>query len=157
MFTFFHLLALVGMVAGAVLGARAGLAMFGILGAVIGAMAGGVVGLIAGKLPFNLALGGVARCLARQSTSELRAAWKSGSTPVPNLVLLELRRRGEDIRSELPLLLEMLVSPDVGRRCLGWAALTSAFPELMEQLRDYRPADSLEECRKNSERLRQSC
>jgi hypothetical protein len=69
-------------------------------------------------------------------------------------VLLELLSRGEDICAELPAVLDLLASEDFSRRGVGWAALTSVFPELAVSLSDYRLDDPVEVCRRKTDRLR---
>lgn len=155
MFTPFHSLVLAGLLFGAIFGARGGSALFGTAGGVVGALLGAVVGVVAGRIPHLLALHSLARDLAGKSSAELRAFLRSPSCLTPNCVLLELRQRGEDIHCELPVVLDLLVSANSGRRGQGWAALTSAFPGLAEQIRDYRIGDSVAECRKKTKIVRQ--
>jgi len=150
MFTIFHLLVLVGFVYGAIFGAHAGSALCGTVGGVVGAIAGCIVGVCVGRIPGFLTLLWLARGLRSKSTSELKSDLRSESCVTPNCVLLELQRRGENIRPELPVVLDMLISENVGRRGLGWAALTSAFPDLAKQIQDYRIQDSVDDCRKKT-------
>lgn len=154
MFTLFHVLVLAGFLFGAMFGARAGSVLFGTVGGVCGAVVGAVVGVVVGRIPWLLVMRSLARDLGGKSTAELRTSLHSPGCLTPNCILLELQRRGEDIRCELPVVLDLLVSDDVGRRGHGWAALTSAFPELAEQVRDYRIGDSVDECRRKTETLR---
>lgn len=154
MFTIFHVLTLAGFVYGVIVGTRAGSALFGTVGAVVGAIVGGIVGAFVGRIPGFLMLRWLARDLGTKSTSDLRAELHDPSCVTPNCVLLELQYRGEDIRQELPVVLDLLVSDDVGRRGLGWAALTSAFPDLAKQIQDYRIGDSVDECRRKTRILR---
>ena len=154
MFTLFHVIVLVGLASGAMLGARVGSVLFGTVGGVIGGIVGAVAGIIVGRVPDLLALRLLTRDLRVKSTAELRAYLRSPDCLTPNCVLLELRSRGEDIQCELPFVLDLLASENVGRRCFGWAALTSAFPDLVDQVRDYRIGDSVDECRRKIETLR---
>jgi hypothetical protein len=154
MLTLFDILPLCGACIGLALGATGGAGLLGTPGGVIGAVVGCAVGFVAGRLPFLLRLRRLSRDLAAKSTAELRADLRNPNCPTPNLVLLELRRRGEDIRAELPVVLDLLASEDFGRRGTGWAALTSAFPELAVSLSDYRLDDPVEECRRKTGRLR---
>jgi hypothetical protein len=153
MFTLFHALLLAGFLFGAFSGARVGSMLFGTVGAVCGAMVGALVGVVAGRIPWLLAMRSLARDLGRKTTTQLRASLHSSGCLTPNAVLLELQRRGEDIRCELPIVLDLLVSDDIVLRSRGWAALTSAFPQLAERVRDYRIGDSLDECRRKTELL----
>jgi hypothetical protein len=154
MFTLFHVLYLAGLLLGAIFGARAGWALFGPAGGVVGAVVGAAVGVVAGRIPELLAMRSLARDLTGKSSSELRAYLRSPSCLTPNCVLLALRGRGENIHCEIPVVLDLLVSENVGRRGQGWAALTSAFPELVGKIPDYRIGDSVEECRQKTEILR---
>ena len=156
MFTLFDLLILLSIVGGAILGGRAGYNYFGTIGAVVGVLTGGRGGLAIGRIPKRLALWAVRRELAAKTSDALRASLRSPDCMTSNLVLLELQRRGEAIRPELPIVLDMLVSEDTSRRGFGWAALTSAFPELAGQVRHYRINDSVDECRRKTEVLRQA-
>lgn len=156
MFTLFHALVFVGLGIGAIFGARAGLAMFGAVGGVVGGVAGAIAGCTLGRIPHLLALRSVARDLRSKSVAELRVDIQSLGCLAPNCALLELHRRGEDICQELPKVLDLLVSEDVVQRGRGWAALTSAFPALAEQVRDYRIGDSVDECRRKTEKLKQA-
>jgi hypothetical protein len=155
MFTLFHALVLAGLLLGAIVGAGAGSALFGAAGGVVGAILGAAVGVVAGRIPHLLVLHSLARVLAGKSSAELRAFLRSPSCLTPNCVLLELRQRGEDIHCELPVVLDLLASENISRRGHGWAALTSAFPELIEQICHYRIGNSVAECRKKTETLRQ--
>jgi hypothetical protein len=154
MFTLFHVFVLVGGVFGFAFGLSIGAKLFGIVGGIVGALAGGCLGVIVGRIPESLLLRSLARHLKAKSTVELRAQLHGSKCLTPNVVLLELQSRGEDIRQELPVVLDLLVSEDTGRRGQGWAALSSAFPELVERIRDYRIGDSVDECRRKTEILR---
>jgi hypothetical protein len=155
MFTLFHVFVLAGAVFGLTTGLSVGAKFFGVAGGIIGALAGGYLGVVIGRIPERLVLRSLIRHLKAKSTAELRAQLHSPNCLTPNVVLLELQSRGEDIRQELPVVLDMLASEDVGRRGHGWAALTSAFPELVDRIRDYRIGDSVDECRRKTEILKQ--
>jgi hypothetical protein len=156
MFTFFDLLKLVGVIVGISFGVAGGTRVFGVVGGVTGALVGGYLGFVLGRIPENKVMRAVVRQLRRKSVAELRAYLHSPKCPTPNFVLLELRHRGEDTLQELPVVLDLLVSEDEGRRGFGWAALASAFPELAEKLRDYRIGDSIDECKRKVEILRRA-
>src|SRR5262245_9696484 len=125
MITLFNVLALVGMGLGFGIGMSVGAKHFGVGGGVIGAILGGCSGLIIGRIPGILVLRSIARDLMSMSSDELRAYLHGPRCPTPNFVLLELKSRGEDIRRELTVVVELLRSEDVDRRGRGWAALTS--------------------------------
>jgi hypothetical protein len=154
MLTLFDILPLLGAVAGLVLGVAGGASLAGLPGGVAGVLIGCPAGFVAGRLPLLLVLRALSRDLARKTAAELRADLRSHACLTPNVVLLELLRRGEDIRPELPVVLDMLVSEDFGRRGQGWAALLSAFPELAAQVPDYHISDTVPECRRKTDQLR---
>jgi hypothetical protein len=154
MITIFHVLWLTAICLGLVLGAVAGAKLLGVFGAIVGGIAGGYLGFVVGRVPWFLALRFVARKFEKNSTAELRAELHSPQCMILNCLLLELRRRGEDIQQELPVVLDCLVSKSEARRGFGWATLTSAYPELAAQIRDYCIKDSMEECRRKTEILR---
>jgi hypothetical protein len=154
MFTFFHVILLACLVGGVALGMAGGAQLFGVTGGIVGALAGGLAGLVIGRIPVILVLRSLAREFCAKTSSELRAHLRDPDCLAPNVVLLELQSRGEDIRQDLPVVLDWLISQDVGRREKGWAALTSAFPELVSQIPDYRIDDSVDECRRKTDKLR---
>lgn len=154
MWTVYHLLRFVSIYAGCVFGVTTGVEWFGVIGGVVGAIAGGFLGSVVGNLPEFFILRSISRDLRRKSTGELREYLHKQGGPAPNILLLELKRRGEDINSELPIVLDLLESEEKGLRSHGWAALASAFPELAQEIRDYRIGGSVDDCRGKTERLR---
>lgn len=154
MFTIFHVFVLFGLAAGAAAGGILAAKYLGWTGRILGTLVGAWVGGIIGNIPYLMTLKWIAREILKKSTDELRAELHDGKCLTPNLLLLELNRRGEDIRGELPLVLEMLTSEDTTRRGPGWAALTSAFPELSRRVKNYRVNDSVEVCRQKIDVLR---
>jgi hypothetical protein len=153
-FTLFHLFVLLGIGTGLALGIAGGAKLFGFGGGVVGALAGGYAGFIIGRLPELWVMRSLARRLISKPSGELRAYLRQPDCLIPNIVLLELERRGEDISQELGVVLDLLVSEDATRRGHGWAALDSAFPEHARQIPDYRVGDTVEDCRRKTERLR---
>jgi hypothetical protein len=152
--TLFDILPLSSSSVGLVFGIVGGSWLLGTPGAIIGALIGTVMGFIVGRIPFVLTLRMLSRELASKTASELRADLRNPACLAPNMVLLELRRRGEDIRSELTVVFDLLVSTDFGRRGAGWAALVSAYPDLAVLIPDYRIDDPIEKCLNKTERLR---
>lgn len=153
MVTVFHLLMLLAVVGGAALGATAGWHLFGVLGAILGALAGAMAGALIGQVPLVAGMLLVGRRYEKMTTDALREHLHNAECAAPNLVLLELRRRGENIEDQLPLLQQMLGSEDVQQRTRGWAALRSAFPERAAQMAGYSPFGTIDECRKHAEPL----
>jgi len=153
MFTLFDVLELVGPLAGAAVGVIVGL-RFGTGGAVVGAVLGVVVGRLVGKLPTFVMLKSLHCSLSKKSTEHLRADLRAERCLIPNVILLELSSRGENIMQDLPVVLDLLESEDRSRRGFGWAALTSAFPELVHRISDYQIYDTVDECRRKTQGLR---
>ena len=153
-FTIYHVFVVAAICAGFALGMAAGAKLFGVAGGVAGAIIGGYAGFVAGQLPELLVLRWLARSLIRANTDELRSWLRDPSCQIPNILLLELERRGEDIHGELGVVLDLLVSEDVSQRGHGWAALTSASPDMARQMGDYRLGDSVDECRRKTGKLR---
>jgi hypothetical protein len=73
---------------------------------------------------------------ARLSSEELRAHLATSLTP--NFILLELKARGQDVAGELDVVLALLEDSNFHRRVRGWAALSSAFPDVAASLKDFR-------------------
>jgi len=139
---------------GIVLGGLAGHRLFGPIGLVIGAILGLIIGSFLGKLPGNRMLIAIHRELKDKSDDDLRASLRSPDCKYPNITLLELNRRGVNISSELPVVLDMLEAEDIERRRKGVAAITSAFPGIADKVSDYKPTDTVDECRKKIQVLR---
>jgi hypothetical protein len=154
MLTLFDILPVFGACAGLGLGIASGAWLLGTPGALAGALVGCVCGFFAGRVPRLVVLRLLGRELAAKSVADLPADLRSPRCLIPNVVLLELLSRGEDIRPDLPVVLDMLVSADSARRGFGWAALASAFPELAASIADYRIFDPVEECHRKTDRLR---
>jgi hypothetical protein len=153
-FTVLHFLVLLAICTGLALGLAAGEKLFGVAGGFIGALAGGYAGFIIGRLPERLMLQSLFLALARETSDALRSFLHSPNCQIPNMVLMELQSRGEDILQELPAILSLLESEELRRRGRGWAALTTAFPDLAGHVRDYRISDSVDECRRKIAGLR---
>jgi hypothetical protein len=152
--TVYHLFFWVAICAGAGAGWAGGAEWHGVGGGMAGALIGGWLGFLLGKLPEILVLKWLYSHLSGATSNELRDFLHQPDCHIPNVVLLELQRRGEDIYQELGVILDLLVSKEVPRRALGWAALNSAFPDLALELCDYSIVDSIEECRRKTKTLR---
>jgi hypothetical protein len=151
--TIFHVLSFAMLVGGIVLGYELG-SRWGVLLAIGGAVIGGLCGLVAGRLPLLLAIWASRWFLRNKTSHELRGLLRDDGFLAPNVVLLELLRRKEDIGQELPVVLEMLESDDVERRTRGWHALATAFPRQTRYFHDYRLDDPTEICRGRVQRFR---
>jgi hypothetical protein len=127
---------------GGTAGALIGLALFGYIGA-------------AGKRAFLIfVMRRMKNRMTPLSTDELRSQISTSFTP--NVILLELKSRGEDISSDLDKILELLEDSESHRRIRGWAALKSAFPQIAASLGDYRIHGSTNECRAAVSKVRLS-
>lgn len=151
--TIFDIACLAALIFGLIHGADFG-SRFGSVGSIVGAIFGGTVGLILGRVPFFLALKLGQRNLSNKTVEDLRSMLLDSEEFAPNIVLLELGSRGEDLEQDLPVVLDMLVAPSKERRRRGWHALASAFPERAELISEYRIDDTLEECRRKTLKLR---
>ena len=143
-----------GLGLGCIFGGAMGASSFSVLGGVVGAITGGYAGLVVGSLPEFFALRSLARDIGGKTSGELREYLHREECKVPNVVLLELKRRGEEIRSELSVVLDLLVSENMDKQSRGWAALESAFPELAQQIPQYCIGGSPDACREQVELLR---
>lgn len=72
------------------------------IGCAIGAPLGLLFGGIVGQLPIIIGLKLISRRFDRMTTNELVAELHDSHCMTPNLLLLELDRRGYDIQVELP-------------------------------------------------------
>ena len=144
MFTLFELLGFIG---GTMLGATYGWKWLGLIGLILGGAGGFLAGGIVGRLPLIISLNVLLRKLQAMTNEELRRHMRDNDCLTPNIVLLELDRRGEDIVEELPFVCSLLTSDDRSRRTFGWAALTSAFPDYVQKIPGYNPTASISTCR----------
>ncbi len=126
---------------------------FGIIGCAIGVPVGLILGGLLGQIPLVVGLNWISRRFDRLTNDELLAQLHDANCCTPNLHLLELNRRGYDIRRELPHVHSLLVSPDMNRRTKGWAALISAFPEMVDIIPGYNPTTSTSECQETCKTL----
>lgn len=138
MFTLFHLSSLVGLVFGLIGGFHLG-HRFGLSGSLGGALVGGWLGFHAGNLPFLVSTWFVHYQFRTKSISQLWGDLHSEKCLMPNMVLRELRRRGEPMADGLIVVMALLVSEDRDARCRGYTAFLSNFPELLEKMSGYNP------------------
>ena len=153
--TLFHLMPLACLLIGAVKGAAVG-QRWGVLGAASGVVVGAVLG---GGCGWALSAGLLSSTrwrFANESTDSLRGRLIDPDFSAPNLVVVELILRGEDLSEDLPTIVDMLGASSQARRVQGWAALTAAAPELLARLPKYNPSDSTEQCRTDAAELRES-
>jgi len=146
MFTLFGLIRLLGTVGGATLLGAVGWKTFGVLGCVVGIPLGFILGATIGQLPLIVIMNGMSRRFDRMTNEQLVDELHEPECLTPNLLLLELNRRGYDIQRELPFVQSLLASDEMRRRTAGWAALTSAFPERVGRIPGYNPTAPTDEC-----------
>jgi hypothetical protein len=78
----------------------------------------------------------------------------SAKWPIYPFVMRELRKRGEDLRSELPLVLMLLCGDRPERRHRGWRMLRDFFPDLASKIPDYDAWQTAAECRAKADSIR---
>lgn len=153
MFTLFDLIRLVSMLGGAALLGIVGWNQAGGIGCLIGTAFGLLLGGMLGHLPLLIGLKWLSRRLDRLTNEELLAELHEGDCLTPNIHLLELSRRGYEIKRELPYVHSLLASTEMHRRTTGWAAFTSAFPELIDTIPGYNPTSTTDICRQKCKPL----
>lgn len=154
-FTLFHVAELIGAALGVALGWMIGGAAFGWVGALGGALLGGPLGWLGGRVPHLIGRLLLDVILRRETRDQLRVRLRDGVMwSLHQDVMIELRRRGEDVRGELPLVLTLLTSDWGAQRHRGLSMLRLFFPDVAAQIPDYNPAHTTAQCRATVERLR---
>ena len=77
-----------------------------------------------------------------------------GRTGSYQIAALIIKNRGDDLRPVLPVLLDLMGAASHRIRLDAFAAILTGFPELREELEDYRPEESAEVCQAKVTRLR---
>jgi hypothetical protein len=67
------------------------------------------------------------------------------------LVVLELQKRGVDVRTALPLVVRLLSADDSQQRYHGWQMLRVFFPDLARKIPDYHPSLGKATCQAKAE------
>jgi hypothetical protein len=153
MFTLFDLIRLLAIVGGASVLGAIGWNTFGMLGCVVGVLLGFVLGAIIGQLPLLVVLKWMSRRFDRMTDEQLVDELHNPGCLTPNILLLELNQRGYNIQRELPFVQSLLASDEMHRRTAGWAALTSAFPDLVDRISGYSPTAPAADCQMKSRAL----
>ncbi|MET0556853.1 MAG: hypothetical protein ABW221_27680 [Vicinamibacteria bacterium] len=117
----------------------------GTTGSIVGALVGGALGLAVGFGLVAASAEYLLRRLRKKSVAELRAELRDPAHRTPNLVLSQLKQRGEVSPDDLEVVIAMLEEGDAVRRQRGWLALHGAFHELLNGTPSYRPLASAEE------------
>jgi hypothetical protein len=145
-FTLFDLIRLFAILVGSFLLGTIGWNKFGVVGCILGVPLGFVIGAIVGRLPLIIVLKCISRRFDRMTNDELIGELHSPTCLIPNILLLELKRRGYNVQTEIPFVQTLLVSDEMHRRTAGWAALTSVFPELVGRIPNYNPTATASDC-----------
>jgi hypothetical protein len=155
--TLYDLLTIIFTLAGVLLGVGFG-RTYGPFGGMVGAAVGGLVGGWLGRIPAWRRTRNTRKGLAQFSLEELRQQlYRPALAPnrwPPNLLLMELQARGEDLNEHVELILSMLEADPPWQRAFGYGALLSAYPHLTHGLKGYRPSASVEDCRTKVAQLR---
>jgi hypothetical protein len=138
MFSMFHVFGLALPIAGIVYGAWLGYARGGWLPSVVGAVLGGVTGVVAARLMLVVPFALLSWSQRRRPTAQLQSELRSRKSLVPNVVLMELRRRGEATAEDLAAIYDLLLDEALEQRSRGLAALRTVYPELAAQIPEYR-------------------
>jgi hypothetical protein len=151
------LLYFVAVVTGAMTGGGLGLNLFGIGGAIAGGIVGAALGHVVGVVPDWLSTRLMFRHIRRSSDEKL---WQIVNLGFWNfyqtLALLQLAARGQNVRGQLPRIVQMLESDDQLERVYGWDALRLVFPAETEMAGDYNPRAAAEDCRNRIATLKAS-
>ena len=89
----------------------------------------------------------------KKTTEDLRAMLCAPDCRSPRVVLLELGMRGEKMENYLPIILDLLLSPNIESRAKGWFTLISVFPDHAKLISDYRVDSSVERNREIVQKL----
>lgn len=144
-----------GATVGVIVGCEVGQAWFGTVGAIVTSIIGLAVGWRIGGWPDRLVHRSLFRELERSSNEELREKvsadhWNFANT----LAMMYLAARGEEVRGELPRIVEMLESDCELTRMYGWDAFRLVFIQEIEMVADYDPRGETEHRRSEIAKLK---
>ena len=91
--------------------------------------------------------------MRNKSSEELRAILHGQDWLFYRNALLELRRRGEDIRQEVMPVLNLLVADSRQLRIGGWLILRQVYPELASRVPEYNPREALDVCKEKMQKI----
>jgi hypothetical protein len=91
--------------------------------------------------------------LSSQTTEGLRSWLRGPDWPCYGLALMELKRRGEDIKQDMMPVLNLLRSGSCDQRLNGWSILKQLYPDLAARAADYNPKETFEACKEKLTRL----
>jgi hypothetical protein len=87
------------------------------------------------------------------SNDQLRAMLRSPNWLFYRNALLELRRRGEDIKLEVMPILNLLISDVKKERMGGWMIFGEFYPDLAARVPDYKPAETPDVCKEKMQKM----
>jgi hypothetical protein len=114
----------------------------GTTGGIVGALLGGTLGLVVGLGLVAASSEYLLRRLRKKSVAELRAELRDPAHRTPNLVLSQLKQRGEVSPDDLDVVIALLADESEARRKRGWLALHGVFPDLLKAVPEYRTTAS---------------
>jgi hypothetical protein len=88
-----------------------------------------------------------------KSTEQLRAILRGPEWTFYRNVLIELRRRGEDIKEEVVPILNLLISESRFHREGGWMILKEVYPDLAARVPDYNPKETNDVCKEKMQKI----
>jgi|SRR3954470_21598346 hypothetical protein len=88
-----------------------------------------------------------------KSTDQLRAILHGPDWTFYRNALIELRRRGEDIKEEVVPILHLLISESRFHREGGWMMLKEIYPDLAARLPDYNPKETDNVCKEKMQKI----
>ncbi len=91
--------------------------------------------------------------MAGKTTEELRGILRSPDWLFYRNALVELRRRGEDIKAEVVPILHLVISDAKAQRIGGWMILREFYPDLAARVPDYKPAEPPEVCKEKMQKI----
>ena len=153
MFTLFHLVQLLAVGAGLVLGAVVGNSWFGWAGLLGGAILGAFTGIFIGRLPAAIASYYAAGEFRRMTVSDLHEYLRGPVWPAYHMAFAELARRGMDVSNDFEVVRNLLEADDISKRTHGAAILRAHFPSMAAQISDYDPNEAVEVCREKLAKL----
>jgi hypothetical protein len=98
----------------------------------------------------------VHRCflsMKSKSTDQLRAILRGPEWTFYRVALIELRRRGEDIKPEVLPILNLLISDSRFHREGGWMILKEIYPDLAGRVPDYNPKETDDVCKEKMQKI----
>lgn len=153
MITIFDIIQLTFPVFGMIIGFKLG-GPFGFWTSIVLSIIGLIIGFVLGKMPFALTILFLKKGFKNRASVDLRQEFAKDDCLIPNILLLELSSRGENLSDELEALLERLNANNIDKRSRAWIALKSAFPDTANMIPDYHFSDSPEVRKRKIDKLK---